>query len=121
MNLPALVLKLGFKGITSAFKRSVILPNRATVEGLLDHLSLGCGGMIICSELGEWLETLEKKHTGPLKPLLTDFYDVPQEYVYKTRTQKTLRVNEPYITINAVSTIELTRERQVLLPQKSPT
>lgn len=85
-------------------RKNVILPNRVTAEGLLDHLGEDKGGMLIASELGEWLETLEKKHSGPLKPLLTDFFDVPVQYFYKTRTQKPIIVNFPYITINSVST-----------------
>lgn len=91
--------------ILSKENESLILPSRTTVEALLELLANGRGGMIMASELGEWLETLETRHIGALKPLLSDFYDVPESYEYKTRTQGTLVVSEPFITINAVSSL----------------
>lgn len=83
-----------------------LLPSRATAEGLLELLAQGCGGQILCSEFGEWLENISKSFAGALKATLTDFYDVPSFYDYKTRTQQHLKVEEPFITINAVSTQE---------------
>jgi len=91
-------------------KTSVILPNRATAEGLLTHLSDECGGMVICSEFGEWLQNLGRSHNQGLKALLTDLYDVPFQYSYKTSTKGHLIVNEPFITINGVSTMAWVKE-----------
>ena len=83
-----------------------ILPSRVTAEGLLELLAQDCGGMIMCSELGEWLENISKSFAGALKATLTDFYDVPPFYDYKTRTQRYLKVEQPFITINGVSTLD---------------
>jgi hypothetical protein len=91
-------------------KDSAILPNRVTAEGLLTSLSEDCGGMILCSEFGEWLENLTRSHNQGLKPLLTDLYDVPVQYSYKRSNRESLIVNRPFITINGVSTLSWIRE-----------
>ena len=91
-------------------QKSSILPNRATAEGLLTHLADGCNGMVICSEFGEWLQNLGRSHNQGLKALLTDLYDVPFQYSYKTSTKGHLIVNEPFITINGVSTMSWVKE-----------
>lgn len=93
------------KRIAELEKLIPILPNRVTAEGLLELLSQGCGGEILCSEFGEWLENISKSFAGALKATLTDFFDVPLFYDYKTRTQNHLKVEEPFISINAVSTL----------------
>ena len=92
--------------IESLPREQIILPHRATAEGLLELLSKDHFGMIVCSEFGQWLENLNKAFTGSLKSTLTDFYDVPPFYTYHTRTQGSLHVSLPYITINGVSTLE---------------
>jgi hypothetical protein len=80
--------------INLARQRSALLPNRTTGEALLEHLSNNHGGMIICTEFGEWLENLEKSHNKGLKALLTDLYDVPQHYGYSTRGNLTYKFNQ---------------------------
>jgi hypothetical protein len=59
----------------------------------------------MCSEFGEWLKNLERNHNQGLKPLLTDLYDVPFQWSYRTSAGGLLVVEEPFITINAVSTL----------------
>lgn len=90
--------------------KNVLLPDKTTAEGLLEHLSQGYQGVINLSEFGEWLQTLEKSYNGSLKGLFTDLFDVPQLKQYKTKTGGLLEVEKPYISINAVSTIEWVNE-----------
>ena len=85
--------------------KKVLLPDKTTPEALLEHLSEGHAGMIKISEFGAWLANMDKKHNNDLKGIFTDFYDVPSSYSYKTKTQGHLVINEPYITITAVSTM----------------
>ena len=85
---------------------SVLLPTRVTVEGLLEHLSKGYAGAIVCSEFGAWLGSLERTYNQGLKALFTDLYDVPKHYSYKTRSSGNLIVKEPFITICGMSTFE---------------
>lgn len=89
--------------------KNILLPNRTTGPGLLHCLASGQGGVILCSELGEWLTVLEQKYNADLKGLLTDLYDVPKQYVYNTKSDGTLSIREPFISICGMSTIEWIR------------
>jgi len=92
----------------------ILLPNRTTTEGLLEDLADGCGGAIICSEFGAWLQTLERTYNQGLKPLLTDLYDVPVRYSYKTKSEGRKELCEPFITVCGVSTIEWIKKNVVM-------
>ena len=99
------------KGFKIAYEQdsssnSPILPNRTTLEGLLEDLLKVKGGAIICSEFGAWLETLGKSYNQGLKALFTDLYDVPTIYSYKTKSEGLKKLNKPFITICGVSTVE---------------
>lgn len=94
------------RAIALVEKGTPFLPNRSTAEGLIEHLAHGYAGTILCSEFGEWLANLEKTHNTGLKALLTDFYDVPESYSYKTRTNGLMTVERPFISIAGVSTAE---------------
>jgi DNA primase len=96
--------------IKKARQRSAILANRSTAEALLEHLADDCGGMIMCSEFGEWLENMEKTHNKGLKALFTALYDVPQQYTYHTKNGGYLVISEPYITLNGISTLTWVRK-----------
>jgi len=87
-------------------RQNPILSSQVTAEAFMEELSTGQAGMIISNELGGWLQNMNASHTGVLKQLLTDFYDVPISYRYRTRGQGTLIVQEPYITVNGVSTLD---------------
>jgi len=82
-----------------------VLPDRSTPEGFFLHLSEGYKGVLIISEFGPWLESLEKSYIIGLKGLLTDFYDVPEQRQVKTKTGGELIVREPFISIAGVSTL----------------
>ncbi len=84
-----------------------MLPSRQTAEFLIKHLSQGHQGMILASEMGEWLKNMEKSHNGDLKQLFTSFYDVDiPPYSHCTKTSGSYIVQKPFMTINAVSTID---------------
>ncbi len=85
--------------------KDVVLPTKVTTEALLEHLGQGHSGIILPSEFGGWLLNLEKSYNGDLKALLTELYDVPRSYRYKTVTRGDFILNEPYISICAVSTL----------------
>lgn len=103
-------IKLSSKKIEAMIKelerRNPILSTRATAEALTEELSTGQSGQIIASELGAWLKNMNASHAGSIKQILTDFFDVPASYTYRTRTGGVLSVHEPFITINGVSTLE---------------
>jgi len=94
------------KEISKLQSQSLVLPNRMSGEGLLELLSYGQAGMIPASELGEWLDNLQKSHNQGLKPLFTDLYDCPQQYSYKTRGGGHLVIQRPYISIVGFSTMQ---------------
>jgi len=84
-----------------------ILPTRISTEFLIKHLSEGHQGMIISSEIGEWLGNMQKQHNVDLKQIFTYFYDVDiAPYEHRTKHCGSYIVKEPFITINGVSTIE---------------
>jgi putative DNA primase/helicase len=85
--------------------RDVVLPTKVTTEALLEHLGQGHSGVILPSEFGGWLLNLEKSYNGDLKALLTELYDAPRSYRYKTITRGDFILNEPYISICGVSTL----------------
>lgn len=86
--------------------KNPILSSRATAEAFTEELSTGQAGQIIASELGAWLKNMNASHAGSMKQILTDFYDVPGSYSYRTRGKGSLCVQEPYITVNGVSTLD---------------
>ena len=91
--------------IENAEKRRPLLPSKMTPEAMLQLLSADCGGMIAVNELGEWLANLTKSHNADFKGLITDFYDSPKYYRYRTKNHGDFVIERPFITINAVSTL----------------
>lgn len=86
--------------------KNPILSSRATAEAFTEELSTGQAGQIIASELGAWLKNMNASHAGSVKQILTDFYDVPDSYSYRTRGKGSVIVQEPHITVNGVSTLD---------------
>ena len=86
-------------------RQKPLLPQKWTPESLLEDLGDGLGGVIMLSEFGEWLANLTKGHYADFKGLITDFFDSPPYYRYKTRHQGDYIVRNPFISINAVSTL----------------
>lgn len=85
------------------FSQNPMLPTKVTAEALLEGLSQGRGGLILSNELSAWLQNLEKKYNNDLKAILTDFFDVPGSFEYKTKTQGDMIIEKPFISICGVS------------------
>ena len=84
-----------------------ILPTRVTAEFLIKYLAQGHHGMILSSEMGEWLGNMQKNHNVDLKQIFTYFYDVDiAPYERRTNHCGGGIVQRPFITINSVSTVE---------------
>ena len=102
--------KLDSKLAAEVFKESLkrpLLPTRVTSEFLIKYLSQGHKGMILSSEMGEWLGNLEKSHNVDLKQIFTYFYDVDiAPYESRTKHCGGGIVQKPFITINGVSTVD---------------
>ena len=100
------------KGQKEASKRlywlqDIFLANRMTSEGLLEELAYGRSGLIQHNEFANFIQNLEKKFNGDLKGTLTDFYDCSKNAtVYKKANNVTLIIDEPYISISSMSTLE---------------
>jgi hypothetical protein len=84
-----------------------MLPTRITTEFLIKHLAQGHQGMILSSELGEWLGNMQKNHNVDLKQIFTYFYDVDiAPYEHRTKHCGNYIVRQPFVTINGVSTVD---------------
>ena len=94
------------KILMESLKRPM-LPTRITTEFLIKHLAQGHQGMILSSELGEWLGNMQKNHNVDLKQIFTYFYDVDiAPYEHRTKHCGNYIVRQPFVTINGVSTID---------------
>lgn len=84
-----------------------MLPTRITTEFLIKHLAQGHQGMILSSEIGEWLGNMQKQHNVDLKQIFTYFYDVDiAPYEHRTKHCGNYIVQQPFVTINGVSTVD---------------
>jgi len=84
-----------------------MLPTRITTEFLIKHVAQGHQGMILSSEIGEWLGNMQKNHNVDLKQIFTYFYDVDiAPYEHRTKHCGNYIVKQPFVTINGVSTID---------------
>lgn len=86
--------------------KSIFLPQRSTPESLqIDLPELG-GGVLVLSELGGWLSSMERHYNNGLKEMFTEFYDVPPSFCISTKGEGRKYVKKPYISIVSASTIE---------------
>jgi len=97
------------KRILALSKENVVLPIKITAEAFLEYLSQGHHGTIYASEFGGWLQNLDKTHNNDFKAIMTELFDVPTYYRYKTKTQGDCVIEKPYISICGVSTISWIR------------
>ena len=92
--------------LVESLKRPM-LPTRITTEFLIKHLAQGHQGMILSSEIGEWLGNMQKQHNVDLKQIFTYFYDVDiAPYEHRTKHCGNYIVRQPFVTINGVSTVD---------------
>jgi len=97
--------------IREKVKENPILPERTTAEALASIIDTNggsehTGGQVMCSEFADWTRNFERSHNNGYKQLLTSLYDVPDVWKYSTKTGGTMVLTKPFITINAVSTLE---------------
>lgn len=91
-------------------KLSVMLADRITPEALINCLSRGCGGAIYLSEMGGWLNSMDKKHNKDFKPLITDLYDCKEYSSNETLKRGKEQINRPFLSICGYSTFEWVKE-----------
>lgn len=97
------------------FLQDIFLANRMTSEGLMEDLSLGRGGVIMHNEFANLIQNLEKQFNGDLKGTLTDFYDCSKNATtYKKANAVTITIDEPFISISSMSTIEWVKKNLTL-------
>ena len=60
--------------------RDFVLPSRTSIASLLEVLKTEKNGVIQHSELATFLSLLKKGFNADMKSLLTDFFDVPEQY-----------------------------------------
>lgn len=89
---------------TSTLQSTIMLPESGSIAGLLDHLSGGAHGVIFCDEFGSFIKNLSKKFNFDGAELLTQLYGVPETYALKTKTQGSLQLERPFISICGITT-----------------
>ncbi len=95
-------------------RENIILPTKITAEALLEYLAQEHKGVIFASEFGGWLQNLDKTHNNDFKAIMTELYDVPTCYRYKTKTQGDCILKKPFISICGVSTASWIQENMKL-------
>jgi hypothetical protein len=88
----------------TTLQNSIMLPESGSIAGLLDHLSGGAYGVIYCDEFSSFIKNLRKKFNFDGAELLTQLYGVPETYSLKTKTQGSLQLERPFISICGVTT-----------------
>jgi DNA primase len=97
--------------IYNVLRNSPLLPKSGSAEAFFEELSHERAGMIVTVEFGEWLEGFEKNYNQGFKAAMAGYYDVvtpPDERT--TKSSGHIFVEEPYICINSVSTLDWIRK-----------
>lgn len=80
--------------------KSVIVPEKITLQALILRLSEGKGGLILSSEFGSVLKVLAGADgSNTMRATLADFYDCRKGYKYETKTSGTYIIDEPFLSI----------------------
>jgi len=82
----------------------VLLSSMHTMEGLLEDLANGQGGLIRCLEFGTWFDGLSRSYNAGLQDLFLELYDVPALISKKTKTGGLITIRYPFISIAGVTT-----------------
>ena len=90
--------------------QSIFLPQKSTVEALLRDINELGGGVIVLSELGSWLQEMEKSYNLGLKSMFTNLYDVPAHYCISTKKEGRIKLERPCISIVGTSTIDWVKD-----------
>lgn len=104
------VLRIGSRLLQYVYAdNSFSYPNDGSKEGFIETLSAQSSGIIHADEFLSFLSWIDRDYNSGLMSLLTNLYDQPSFYSRKIGTgdkSKTYTIQNPYINIFAMSTIE---------------
>lgn len=86
--------------------KSPLFPAKATADAFLESKANGQRGAIFLSEVGPWLQNMEKQHNASFKGDLTDLYDCVPGWTVLTKGKGHRIIDQPYISICGYSTPE---------------
>ena len=86
------------------------MPESFSWQGLLDRMAEQGGGLFMLSEFSSFLHGINSKWNEGVKSRLTSIYDVVDPVEERTRGKATIRIEEPYLSICGVSTLEFIRD-----------
>ena len=82
-----------------------IYPTDLTAERLVEIMVAKPDGLFVFSELGEFLQKLERSYSQGFKEMLTDMYDCPEQYIRETKTSGKFLIEHPAPSIIGASTL----------------
>jgi hypothetical protein len=82
-----------------------IYPTDLTSERLVEVMAAKPDGLFVFSELGEFLQKLEKSYSQGFKEMLTDMYDCPEQYIRETKTSGKSLIEHPAPSMIGASTL----------------
>lgn len=83
--------------------------NSATWAGYLREFDEKQGGLIMLSEFASWLKDMSKEFGGS-KSQFTSIYDVTEPIKVRTKSDGATNINEPYLSILGVTTVDFVRD-----------
>ena len=92
-------------------KKRRVLPEKSSWEAVIDRIDETGGGVWLLSEFGAWLSALDSKHNSGagMKQALTSLYDCPDFYEDSTRHGGSKLLQNPFVSLSGVSTVEFLR------------
>jgi len=96
---------------------SALLPGRGSIHGLLEAIEFSQGGVVIASEIAQWLKMLGASYNDGAKEILTDLFDCPQyppKYRTKTGDQLLVVPQHPFLSLNTVTTLRWLTENMTI-------
>jgi len=85
-------------------ERDFLLPSSTSIASLLEVLKIEKNGVVKHSELATFLALLKKGFNTDMKSILTDFFDVPDQYKTKFITKDDSILERPIFSIATAST-----------------
>lgn len=86
--------------------KSPLFPAKVTADAFLEAQANGQRGVIFLSEVGPWLQNMEKQHNANFKGDLTDLYDSMPGWTVLTKGKGHRIIEQPFISICGYSTPE---------------
>jgi hypothetical protein len=82
-----------------------LYPTDITSERLVELMVDKPDGLFCFSEMGEFLQKLERSYSQGFKEMLTDMYDCPAQYIRETKTSGKFLIKQPAPSIIGASTL----------------